>query len=80
MNGAQGFLDGGGDEEGGAEGTVFTNALGGNEEGGAEGIVFMITMDVGMRGGGGGREMAEVGSAMRGHVLILGIFGKIYNV
>ena len=37
MNGGQGFLDGGGNEEGGAEGTVFTNTVDDGMRGGGRG-------------------------------------------
>ena len=45
--------------------------------GGAEGILFTVTVDVGMRGGGGGRVAEGVGSATQGQVFILTIFRKI---
>ena len=61
-------------EEGGREVTTLLISDEIGTGGGAEGTLFTSTVDVGMRGGGGGRVAEGAGSAMQGHVLTFTIF------
>ena len=79
MKGGQGFLYGGGTEDGEAEGTTLLMSVEIRAGGGAEGTLFIVMIEVGIRGGGGGTAASGGRSTIRGHTLTFGILRRNNN-